>query len=262
MVEENKDQELILLTLLSKYSFLQVPWALIKTFEGDVLAAVLLVHFISVYDYYKRSNTLFEDGTFFSHIKDLEDISDINDYFQRKAINKLESLGLLRTFLKNSPPSRYIKLDLNAIYTLLLTNIKTEVVRPEKTAKQEASKAFYAAINECYTHMTFTDCQSARLTLNTVGDNIPIEIKEFMYIWSRLAVSKDIPWAWNPFNYSRTRNFITKSSKAIDYSLVYHYFNRTDKIGIQDFVNWYYSQPEQSSDLKWDFEYLITNSVV
>jgi hypothetical protein len=262
MTEETTDKELILLTLLSKHSFLQVPWSLIKTFEGDVLAAVMLVHFISVYDYYKRSNTLSEDGTFFSHIQDLSDLGSINDYFQRKAITKLESLGLLRTFLKNSPPSRYIKLDLEAIYKLLLTNIKSEVIRPEKTAKQQASKLFYETINDCYTRMKFHDYQEAKLSLNTVGDNIPLSIKEFMYVWSRLAVAKKISWTWNPFNYSRTRNYVNKESKPIDYSLVCHYFTITDKIGIQDFVNWYHSQPEHSFDCKWDFEYLITNNLV
>jgi hypothetical protein len=262
MTEDSTDKELILLTLLSKHSFLQLPWSLIKTFEGDVLTAVMLVHFISVYDYYKRSNTLSEDGTFFSHIQDLSDLGDINDYFQRKAINKLESLGLLRTFLKNSPPSRYIKLDLEAIYKLLLTNIKSEAIKPEKTAKQEASKLFYEMINDCYTRMSFQDYQEAKISLSTIGDNIPIKIKEFMYTWSRMTTYKNISWVWNPFNYSRAKNYINKETKPINYILVSQYLSITDKIGIQDFVNWYHSQPEMSPDCRWDFEYLITNKLV
>ena len=72
--------------------------------------AIIYSELLSRYCYFSNRNELTPDGFFFNTVKDLEDGTTLNDYSQRKAIKKLEELGLIKTDKRDIPAKRYFKI--------------------------------------------------------------------------------------------------------------------------------------------------------
>ncbi len=72
--------------------------------------AIIYSELLSRYCYFSNRNELTADGYFFNTVKDLEDGTTLNDYSQRKAIKKLEELGLIKYDKRDLPAKRYFKI--------------------------------------------------------------------------------------------------------------------------------------------------------
>ena len=72
--------------------------------------AIIYSELLSRYCYFSNRNELTADGYFFNTVKDLEDGTTLNDYSQRKAIKKLEELGLIKCDKRDIPAKRYFKI--------------------------------------------------------------------------------------------------------------------------------------------------------
>jgi len=71
---------------------------------------IIYSELLSRYCYFNNRNELTADGYFFNTVKDLEDGTTLNDYSQRKAIKKLEELGLIKCDKRDIPAKRYFKI--------------------------------------------------------------------------------------------------------------------------------------------------------
>jgi hypothetical protein len=71
---------------------------------------IIYSELLSRYCYFSNRNELTADGYFFNTVKDLEDGTTLNDYSQRKAIKKLEELGLIKCDKRDIPAKRYFKI--------------------------------------------------------------------------------------------------------------------------------------------------------
>ena len=72
--------------------------------------AIIYSELLSRYCYFSNRNELTADGYFFNTVKDLEDGTTLNEYSQRKAIKKLEELGLIKCDKRDLPAKRYFKI--------------------------------------------------------------------------------------------------------------------------------------------------------
>ena len=72
--------------------------------------AIIYSELLSRYCYFSNRNELTADGYFFNTVQDLEDGTTLNDYSQRKAIKKLEELGLIKCDKRDIPAKRYFKI--------------------------------------------------------------------------------------------------------------------------------------------------------
>ena len=71
---------------------------------------IIYSELLSRYCYFKDRGQLTDDGFFFNTVEDLELGTTLNDYAQRKAIKKLEELGLIETSKRDLPAKRYFKI--------------------------------------------------------------------------------------------------------------------------------------------------------
>ena len=71
---------------------------------------IIYSELLSRYCYFNNRGELTTDGYFFNTVKDLEDGTTLNDYSQRKAIKKLEELGLIKCDKRDIPAKRYFKI--------------------------------------------------------------------------------------------------------------------------------------------------------
>ncbi|MDO4504483.1 MAG: hypothetical protein Q4B84_05045 [Clostridia bacterium] len=70
---------------------------------------------ISEYNYYKSKETLTEDGYFYSTVEHLESETCLSGHEQRKAINMLAELNILKVVSKGIPAKRHFKINFEAI---------------------------------------------------------------------------------------------------------------------------------------------------
>jgi hypothetical protein len=240
------DPKNLVLGLISNGNFIQVSYPLLRSLEGDCVSTIVLTSYISNYQYYEHEDNLNSDGSFFSHVIDFEQLTGINDYFQRKAIQKLESLGLLTSFLRGSPPSRFIKLNFNAIYSLLSKNLKN-INKVVNIPKDNKTIIFYNNINNINNVSIIYSIKEYYLILSNY-DNVPLNIAEFMFFWSKLCFKLDINFKWNSKQYGYIRGFIINNKKPIDYSKILNYCTNTkvnDTISLFGCIKEYYKTPER-----------------
>ena len=93
-------------------------------------AAVLLMQLVSEYNYYKDKETLTPDGYFYSTVEHLENETCLSGHEQRKAINILTDLSVLKVVSKGIPAKRHFKINFEGIARLF------DKIAKERTAQK------------------------------------------------------------------------------------------------------------------------------
>lgn len=102
-------------------------------------AAILFGELCSEYNYFEETGELFEDGSFYSTMENIEERVNLTPYQQRKAINILEEFGLLTTYKKGVPPVRYFILQAQNVEAIF-SNVKKLNIQMLNTCQSENSK--------------------------------------------------------------------------------------------------------------------------
>lgn len=80
--------------------------------------AIILGELCSEYTYWRNENKL-EDGMFYCTVENMEENTGLSIHKQRKAINNLESMGVISIVKKGLPAKRYIKINTSRLIELL-----------------------------------------------------------------------------------------------------------------------------------------------
>ena len=119
-----------LLKLLASSNYIPLNKQLIKIF--GIEEALILGELCSEYEYWVKEDKL-KDDMFFCSVSKLEEHTTLSEYQQRKAIKKLEDIGIIKTVLKGVPATRYFCIDENKLFSFLRTSSeKTKELVPEK----------------------------------------------------------------------------------------------------------------------------------
>ena len=102
-------------------------------------AAILFGELCSEYNYFEETGELFEDGSFYSTMENIEERVNLTPYQQRKAINILEEFGLLTTYKKGVPPVRYFILQAQNVEAIF-SNVKKLNIQMLSTCQSENIK--------------------------------------------------------------------------------------------------------------------------
>lgn len=105
-----------ILDFLSNDGYIKVNKKVIKLIGLE--EAVILGELCSEYNYWKENNLL-EDNMFYSTVENIEENTGLSMYQQRKAINRLEALGVISTVKKGLPAKRYIKINIAKLCEVL-----------------------------------------------------------------------------------------------------------------------------------------------
>ena len=98
----------------------------------------------SKYAYYLQQDKLEEDGSFYCTVDTLEIMTSITEKRQRKALNRLQEVGILKVLLKGIPPKRFILLDENLpniIAVLIKQGTENQRVLKDKLTQKAKLKA-------------------------------------------------------------------------------------------------------------------------
>lgn len=105
-----------ILDFLASDGYITVNKTLIKLLGLE--EAVIIGELSSEYLYWKNENKL-EDGMFYCTVENMEENTGLSIHKQRKAINNLESMGVISTVKKGLPAKRYIKINTSKLIELL-----------------------------------------------------------------------------------------------------------------------------------------------
>ena len=105
-----------ILSLIASNNFITLNKILIN--EIGLEESIMFGELASEYDYWDKEDRL-EDGWFYSTIENVEKNTTLNGYKQRKALNKLNEIGLIDIKLCGMPAKRYIKINQNAVVQIL-----------------------------------------------------------------------------------------------------------------------------------------------
>lgn len=102
--------------LLTSNGFITVNKHLARTLGLD--EAVIFGEMCGKYDYREARGELDENGYFFCTVEDLEDTTTLGERRQRKAINNLVEIGLIKQVTKGLPRKRFFKINENAVLAI------------------------------------------------------------------------------------------------------------------------------------------------
>jgi hypothetical protein len=109
--------------------------------EADIYSELM-----GKYLYFKHNDELTKDGYFYNTVDNLRLDTTLKAKQQRKAINKLEKIGLIKTDLRGLPPKRHFKpvKDLNILSRLIEEGrIKRKELKEKLAEKGDISKKRY-----------------------------------------------------------------------------------------------------------------------
>ena len=202
-------------------------------------ATALYSELLSRYKYFSDRGQLTDDGFFYNTVEDIEEVTALSDYQQRKIISKLVKLGLLETKVMGIPAKRYFKIIQNEhkLYEMLslnsssqktseLSSQKTSELSSQKTSELSSQKTSELVVKKLEGNNTNINNTNINNT-NNKGKNFPTPKQESLVKPESpkskkvkdILVMKDM-----------TRAF-TSNSKI--FSLLEEYFNLRVKKGLQ-----------------------------
>lgn len=241
------NNETILTALLDTSAYTILNHGLILGLDGDLYEAFLLARLISLHTYFSKMNMLTEEGWFFQTVDDVLLNCGISDGKQRRALQDLQSKGMISMKLMGSPPRRFFKIHADAIVGLLEAPEPTTIPEPlDKTS-------FYEAINSNITNIW--DLRKAYY------GNIPEELAYFMHVWSR-SISM---WKWTPKQYGILRNYWRNryGKKKFDFECLFHFLAKDtpEEYGINhslyDFIEFDRRWVERDPELRRTYDFLF-----
>lgn len=163
--------------LLSRDNYLTVNKLLMKAI--GISESILLSELCYRRQYLARANKLTEDGFFYATVEDVEEETTLNDYAQRKALEKLTKMGLVKVDRRGLPAKRYIRIDESALMALVnaTTDANTTVLKNLENKSLKNSGLINNNITNNNTHTLSKDNvfdkgqsqSSARPTTSTSG---------------------------------------------------------------------------------------------
>lgn len=201
---------------LFKESFIHINRALLRALNGDAYASIVLGELVSKYNYFKEKGDLVDEW-FFQTILDIESSIGVNEYLQRRALKSLEEKGFIQTKRRGNPPRRYFYIAFEEIARVVLEG---KAIRTFKSANTD-KKAFYEELNRAV-YSTVEEFDRAL-------DNIPKELGEIMFAWSRLHYIKGYSkWIWNSSEFGKLNNYwkdvYKKRGKPFNFRNIHEYF--------------------------------------
>ncbi len=144
-------------------------------FEIGMRETIVFSELLSKYRYFKQEEMLTDDGYFFNTVDNFRLDTTYTGKQQRRAINKLEKLNLIKTDLRGLPPKRYFKPTKNTSLVLKLINEgakKREELKEKLAEKAVISKNRYnGRINTSETEETNIPKRSVNNTKGTILSN-------------------------------------------------------------------------------------------
>lgn len=172
------------LQLLASSGFITVNKYLIKTLGLD--EAVIFGELCSKYDYRATRGELDNDECFYCTVEDLEENTALGERRQRKAINNLVEIGLIKQATKGLPRKRFFKINENAVLAIFsvqsLQNAGHSSCKMQDTvpAKCRINKNTHNKNTEQeYSNKKYIEKEGYRGKVNNIpSDKLSEEIKE------------------------------------------------------------------------------------
>jgi len=105
------------LKLLASNNFITVNKTLMLSLGID--EAIMIGELASEYDYWETKEQLDEDGFFYSTVEKVEENTTLTKYKQKKALDKLQKLGIVEVQRKGLPAKRYVKIHEEKLLQIL-----------------------------------------------------------------------------------------------------------------------------------------------
>jgi len=123
----NDDAANIIETFLNSGNYYIMPKPLVRAIGHH--ETMLLMNLISRRDQFRGMDKLDRQGRFYFTQERIEQDTSLSEHQQRKALRKLESLGILETSREGIPPTYYYKINSSAIFQCLnnLSNNAKEI---------------------------------------------------------------------------------------------------------------------------------------
>ena len=137
--------------LLSRDNYLTVNKLLMKAI--GISESILLSELCYRRQYLARVDKLTEDGFFYATVEDVEEETTLSDYAQRKALEKLNKMGLVEVDRRGLPAKRYIYINEEALLALVTATTQDAPVLEEFKNKSLNSSS---QINNNITNNTHT----------------------------------------------------------------------------------------------------------
>lgn len=115
--------------MLSRDNYLTVNKLLMK--HIGISESILLSELCYRRQFLDRAGKLTEDGFFYATVEDIEEETTLNDYAQRKILDKLKDIGLVEVERRGLPAKRYIYIDEEALQFLINLITSNDAPVPE-----------------------------------------------------------------------------------------------------------------------------------
>lgn len=106
-----------ILSLLGSNNYIIYNSDIAKLF--GVNESILLGLLSSKQDFWGKEDRLDGEGYFFITMEDIENKTSLSPHLQRKALNHLQEIGVIKIKYKGMPSKRYFKIETEKLYELL-----------------------------------------------------------------------------------------------------------------------------------------------
>lgn len=115
--------------MLSRDNYLTVNKILMKNL--GISESIMLSELCYRRQFLARADMLTEDGFFYATVEDVEEETTLSDYAQRKILDKLSEMGIVKVERRGLPAKRYIYIDENALQSLINSIASNNAPVPE-----------------------------------------------------------------------------------------------------------------------------------
>lgn len=115
--------------MLSRDNYLTVNKLLMR--HIGISESILLSELCYRRQFLDRSGKMTKDGFFYATVEDVEEETTLNDYAQRKILDKLKDMGLVEVERRGLPAKRYIYIDEEALQFLINSITSNDAPVPE-----------------------------------------------------------------------------------------------------------------------------------
>lgn len=124
-----------IINLVAGDNYIIVNRTLIKNL--GLKEAVILGELASEFNYYKKNNSLDENGYFYSTIENIEENTGLSRSQQKTVLDKLKELEIIDVIVKGIPAKRYIKIDVFRLISQYAEKLQTSLLKTDKLECQK-----------------------------------------------------------------------------------------------------------------------------
>lgn len=227
--------EALVLDTLTGDAFVLVNKKLLRYFEGDCNAVVLLGELLAIHKYHLNSQSLDPDNSFPVPIKRFQRTIGMTPSKQERVFELLEKEKICSTYRKGFPAQKYVSLNFDTLMKLL----NNDDVQTKKLNQQE----FYQEVNTALNTDPASYSQNVE-NIDTSCGNMNYSLKGTLILLSQAYLSHNkAPVEWDPENLGKVRSWAGRRSfgKAFDFSIVARtidlYYNDAPTDSFRKFVS-------------------------